>query len=64
MDRRAFLKSVASIGAVAYTGLARLEAALPQVTITKVRIFTPPNLNQHFNQSNMVVTIETDPSPI
>ncbi len=59
MDRRAFLKSVASIGAVAYTGLGTLEAALPQVTITKVRIFTPPNLNQHFNQSNMVVTIET-----
>ena len=59
VDRRTFLKSVAAAGAAAFAGLARLEAALPQVTITKVRIFQPPNLNQTFNQSNMVVTVET-----
>src|SRR5262245_40509046 len=59
MDRRSFLKSVAVSGAAALTGLKRLEAALPQVTITKVKIFQPPNLNQTFNQSNMVVTVET-----
>ena len=38
----------------------RVEAALPKAKITKVRIFQPPNLNQLFNQSNMVVTVETD----
>lgn len=59
MDRRNFLKAVATGGAACFAGLSRLEAALPQVTITKVRIFEPPNLNQTFNQSNMVVTVET-----
>jgi galactonate dehydratase len=59
VDRRVFLKSVAVSGAAAFTGLARLEAALPQVTITKIKVFSPPNLNQIFNQSNMVVIVET-----
>jgi galactonate dehydratase len=59
VDRRTFLQSVVASGAAAVTGLTRLEAALPQVTITKVRIFSPPNLNPLFNQSNMVVTVET-----
>jgi L-alanine-DL-glutamate epimerase-like enolase superfamily enzyme len=36
------------------------EAALPKAKITRVRIYKPPNLNQLFNQSNMVVTVETD----
>ena len=59
MDRRAFLKSVAASGAAGLASLHRLEAALPQVTITRVKIFQPPNLNETFNQSNMVVTVET-----
>ena len=36
------------------------EAALPKAKITRVRIYKPPDLNQLFNQSNMVVTVETD----
>jgi galactonate dehydratase len=59
VDRRTFLKGVVASGAAAVTGLTRLEASLPQVTITKVRIFSPPNLNPLFNQSNMVVIVET-----
>ncbi len=39
---------------------ANLEAALPEAKITRVRIYEPPTLNQTFNQSNMVVTVETD----
>jgi L-alanine-DL-glutamate epimerase-like enolase superfamily enzyme len=35
-------------------------AALPKARITKVNIYRPPNLNPLFNQSNMVVTVETD----
>ncbi len=38
----------------------RVEAALPKAKITRVRFYQPPNLNQTFNQSNMVVTVETD----
>src|SRR5579862_9743804 len=57
MKRRAFLKSLAAIPAV----LPRLaEAALPKTRITRVRIYQPPDLNLLFNQSNMIVTVETD----
>jgi L-alanine-DL-glutamate epimerase-like enolase superfamily enzyme len=37
-----------------------VEASLPKAKITRVRIYQPPNLNQLLNQSNMVVTVETD----
>jgi hypothetical protein len=36
-----------------------VETGLPKLTITRIRIYAPPNLNPVFNQSNMVVTIET-----
>ena len=35
-------------------------ASLPKAKITKVSIYEPPDLNPLFNQSNMVVTVETD----
>ena len=60
MFRRSFLKSLA-VAPVA--GLVRprcLEAALPKAKITRVNIYEPPNVNRWFNQSNMVVTVETD----
>ncbi|MGH9656901.1 MAG: twin-arginine translocation signal domain-containing protein, partial [Bryobacteraceae bacterium] len=59
MNRRAFLKTLA----VAPATLARprrAEAALPKAKITRVRIYRPPNLNELFNQSNMIATVETD----
>ena len=60
MFRRSFLKSLA-VGATA--GLVRpklAEAALPKAKITRVKIYEPPNLNQLFNQSTMICTVETD----
>ena len=51
MKRRAFLQLLAAAPAL---------AALPKAKITKVRILQPPNLNPTFNQSNMVVLVETD----
>jgi L-alanine-DL-glutamate epimerase-like enolase superfamily enzyme len=36
------------------------RAALPKMKITRVRAYTPPNPNPIFNQSDMVVTVETD----
>ncbi|MBL8228061.1 MAG: mandelate racemase/muconate lactonizing enzyme family protein, partial [Bryobacterales bacterium] len=60
MNRRAFLKSlsVASVAGMAAPKAA--EASLPKAKITRVRIYKPPDLNQLFNQSNMVITVETD----
>jgi galactonate dehydratase len=61
MNRRSFLKSLAAVAPAA--GLARPEraqAALPKAKITRVRIYKPPELNELFNQSNMIVTVETD----
>jgi L-alanine-DL-glutamate epimerase-like enolase superfamily enzyme len=61
MDRRSFLKSL-SVAPAAATLLrpSRAEAALPKAKITRVRIYKPPNLNELFNQSTMVCTVETD----
>ena len=60
MFRRSFLKSLAAAPAAVLAGPLRLDAALPKAKVTKVSIYEPPNVNRLFNQSNMVVTVETD----
>ena len=60
MNRRAFFKGVAAAPAVCLWRPAEAAAELPKAKITRVRIYRPPNLNPLFNQSNMVVTVETD----
>jgi L-alanine-DL-glutamate epimerase-like enolase superfamily enzyme len=64
MNRRSFVQSaVGSIGAASGLGLAvvpRANAALPKMKIAKVRVYSPPTMNTLFNQSDMVVTVETD----
>jgi L-alanine-DL-glutamate epimerase-like enolase superfamily enzyme len=60
LDRRAFLKSFAAASCAAWVGAPRASAALPAAKITRVRAYAPANLNMLFNQSTMVVTIETD----
>ncbi len=60
MKRRNFLKSLASAAIVGATGALPAFAALPKMKITRVRAYQPPNPNPLFNQSDMVVTIETD----
>jgi L-alanine-DL-glutamate epimerase-like enolase superfamily enzyme len=60
MERRTFLQALAAVPAASLLPAARALAALPKATITRVRIYKPPNLNPLFNQSNMVVTVETD----
>jgi L-alanine-DL-glutamate epimerase-like enolase superfamily enzyme len=59
MDRRSFLKSIAAAGA-GMVVQPRVEAALPKMKITKVRVFSPPNPNPLFNQSDLVVLVDTD----
>ena len=62
MNRRTFLNAVAATPAIGLLRPAATAAAelLPKAKITRVRIYRPPNLNLLFNQSNMVVTVETN----
>lgn len=60
MQRRKFLKSLAAGAAAAALRPAISSAALPPMKITKVSIYDVPNPNRLFNQSNMLVTVETD----
>src|SRR5258708_4727025 len=64
MNRRSFFSS--SLGTLAATSAAGLagappvQAAMPKMKITRVRVYLPPNPNPLFNQSDVVVTVETD----
>src|SRR5260370_324812 len=60
MNRRSFLRTLAAFPAVAALRPRDVAADLPKAKITRVRIYRPPNLNPLFNQSDMVVTVETD----
>jgi galactonate dehydratase len=60
MERRSFLKSLAVASAASLAWPRMLSASLPKAKITRVRIYLPPKLNQTFNQSDMIVTVETD----
>jgi len=60
MHRRSFLQSLAAAPAAVLARPQRVHAALPKMKITRVRIYQPPNLNENFAQSNMIVTVETD----
>jgi galactonate dehydratase len=59
MNRRSFLRAAPAAGA-ALASLPRVQAATPKMKITRVRVYEPPNHNMLFNQSDMVVTVETD----
>jgi hypothetical protein len=60
MNRRSFLRALAAAPALGLFDPFEAWADLPKAKITRVRIFRPPNFNPLFNQSNMVVTVETD----
>jgi L-alanine-DL-glutamate epimerase-like enolase superfamily enzyme len=61
MQRRSFLRSLAAASAVTTASAPSAAAAgLPKMKVTRVRVWSPPNPNPLFNQSDMVVTVETD----
>jgi galactonate dehydratase len=60
MKRRTFLSSLAAAALAGAVGPLPAFAALPKMKITRVRAYLPPNPNPLFNQSDVVVTIETD----
>jgi hypothetical protein len=59
MNRRTFLSSLAGAVIVGASGVPAF-AALPKMKITRVRAYLPPDPNPLFNQSDVVVTVETD----
>ena len=60
MNRRSFFQSVAASTALGLTPRTPVRAAVPKMKITRVRAYATANPNPLFNQSDMVVTIETD----
>ncbi|HLX59747.1 MAG TPA: mandelate racemase/muconate lactonizing enzyme family protein [Planctomycetota bacterium] len=60
VGRRAFLCGLGAACAVVGLGARRAFAAPPKAKITRIRVYAPQKLNPIFNQSNMIVTIETD----
>jgi galactonate dehydratase len=60
MHRRAFLKSLAAVSGGGLIAAPHARAALAKMKITRVRAYAPPNANPLFNQSDLIVTIETD----
>jgi L-alanine-DL-glutamate epimerase-like enolase superfamily enzyme len=60
MNRRSFVRSLAAAPAAGLTGVPRAHAAPGKMKITRVRAWIPPEPNPLFNQSNIVITVETD----
>ena len=59
MQRRTFFRSLAAVSAAAAKPSSTV-AAVSKTKITRVRVYAPPAPNPIFNQSDLVVTIETD----
>jgi L-alanine-DL-glutamate epimerase-like enolase superfamily enzyme len=59
LPRRTFFSSLAA-ASVAAAKPSRVLAAVPKTKITRVRVYAPPAPNPLFNQSDLVVTVETD----
>jgi galactonate dehydratase len=60
MNRRVFLRSLTAATAMMPGRLHLARAAVPKMKITRVRAYLPPHPNPLFNQSDVVVTVETD----
>src|SRR5882757_7535908 len=60
MKRRKFLGSIAGASAAGIAAARCAKASIPKMKITRVRAYLPPKPNPLFNQSNLVVTVETD----
>ncbi|MGA3078474.1 MAG: mandelate racemase/muconate lactonizing enzyme family protein [Bryobacteraceae bacterium] len=60
MHRRTFFRSLAAVSVAGAVRPPRAFAAVPKTKITRVRVYAPPAPNPLFNQSDLVVAIETD----
>lgn len=60
MQRRAFLQTLAGASIAGMVRPSPARASVPKMKITRVRVYSPPERNPLFNQSDLVVTVETD----
>ncbi len=61
MNRRSFWKSLTAASTLGFGTPGSAQATpIPKMKVTRVRIYQPPHPNPLFNQSDLVVTIETD----
>ena len=60
MNRRTFLQTLSTTAIAAAASSLPAFASLPKMKITRVRAYLPPNPNPLANQSDLVITIETD----
>ncbi len=60
MKRRALLRSIAAASAAGFGTAPRALAAIPKMKMTRIRAYLAPQPNTLFNQSNIVVSVETD----
>ena len=60
MKRRSFLTSIGLSAAAGAALPQRGRAAMPKMKITRVQVWSPPTPNPLFNQSDLVVKVETD----
>ena len=60
MNRRTLLQSAVSAAGLSVAGRQVVHAAIPKMKITRVRVYSPERPNPLFNQSDLVVTVETD----
>jgi galactonate dehydratase len=60
MKRRALLRTLAATPALGMRAAQQARPSIPKMKITRVRAYSPSRLNSLFNQSNVVVTVETD----
>ena len=59
MNRRLFFRTLAA-GSAAAASVPPAVAAIPKMKVTRVRAWVSASPNPLFNQSDMVVTVETD----
>ena len=60
MNRRNFFRFAVPLSASVALTARRSHAAIPRLKITRIRCYRPPHLNPTVNQSNQIVTVETD----
>lgn len=60
MNRRHFFGAATAVSTAGVFALPRVQAAVPKMKITRVRAYAPPNMTTLVNQSDMVITVETD----
>ena len=60
LNRRSFTRLALAAATSASLVPCKALASLPRMKVTRIRIYRPRDLNPTFNQSNQIVTVETD----